>query len=66
MNGPSDYRTRALIWLEIAERSPAFKEQASVLAQDWLTMAYLEDMLRRHDSAGTGKNDEANQDGRLA
>jgi hypothetical protein len=42
-----DHRTRALIWLEIAERSKAFKEQAAALADDWLTLAHLEEMSRR-------------------
>jgi hypothetical protein len=46
MNEPSDYQTRALIWLEIAERSPHVKEQASALAQDWLTLARLQEALR--------------------
>jgi hypothetical protein len=52
MNQPTDYRTRALIWLEIAERSLAFKEQASALAQDWQTLAHLEDLLLRADAYG--------------
>jgi len=50
-----DYRTRALIWLEVAERSVAFKDQAAALAAEWLTLAHLEEMLQRPGSERTGK-----------
>jgi hypothetical protein len=56
MDELADYQTRALIWLEIAQRSPAFKEQASALPQDWLTLASLQKMLR----AGSAGSDAPN------
>jgi hypothetical protein len=52
-----DYRTRALIWLEIAERSAAFKERAAALADQWLTLARLEETLGRRDSERVEKAD---------
>jgi hypothetical protein len=48
-----DHRTRALIWLEIAERSTAFKEQAAKLAKDWLMLAHLEELRGRDEADGT-------------
>jgi hypothetical protein len=35
-----------MIRLEIAKRSSVFKEQASALAQDWLTLAHLQEIAR--------------------
>ena len=38
--------------LELAEESPAFKEQLVELARSWLTLAILEDLVnRRADQA---------------
>jgi hypothetical protein len=54
---PPDYRTRALIWLELAKRSPAFSEQASALAQDWLTFARLQEMFRAGSDAPKSNSD---------
>jgi len=46
-----DHGARALIWLEIAGRSTAFKEQVAVLAEAWMTLAHIEKMSRRPDEA---------------
>jgi hypothetical protein len=41
----SECRGHALVWLEIAGRSEAFKDQANHLAEQWLTLAILQDWL---------------------
>lgn len=41
----SHCRERALLLLQIADKSVEFKEQAAFLAQSWLVVATLEDQL---------------------
>jgi hypothetical protein len=41
MDLANESRDHALIWLEIASRSEAFRDQANFLAEQWLTLASL-------------------------
>jgi hypothetical protein len=47
MTFAAECRARALIWQEVAERSIEFKEQSFDIAQSWLTLAAIEDLLNR-------------------
>ena len=41
MQFSDDCRSRALVLMEIANKSPRFKEQALALAESWLTLANI-------------------------
>ena len=45
MQFSDDCRSRALVLMEIANKSPRFKEQALALAESWLTLANITDLL---------------------
>ena len=47
MQFATDCRARALVWLEIANQSTEFKDQSFQMAQCWLALALMEDVLNQ-------------------
>ena len=47
MQFATDCRSRALVWLEIANQSTELKDQSFQMAQWWLALALMEDVLNQ-------------------
>ena len=55
MQFASECRDRALILIEIAKEAPEFEDRLLALAQSWLTLAALEDLI----NGGVGQADKS-------
>jgi hypothetical protein len=55
---PSKYKDRALLILELAEEASAFREQLLYLAELWLAVDFVADLINNQQRCASGLQDE--------